>query len=354
MGWIRNIEKIKKKGAKTYIIEYEIATECHIAGVLNYMNGNILCGPLTMEKDQNGLYSYSLKIKYYQNEEFPQSDKRNKKGYYFKDGIIGEIVSIFSLYFRCRFYLRATYSGELTGHGLRTKIENAFIYKSCNQFIHPQIFSSNNKNFAKGLNEFLDLIKSLKEKYHQRFILSCYHYARSLKEVGVDSEMIFIRLVSSIESLSKSIELNKKDDPLKDKKLKDIIKKDEFSKEISKELEKIFENRKAKLKFINFIVGNASGCLKGGNYKVKHCKIKKEQLPKILGAIYDARSGYLHSGESMYLSHVVKGEEKWDTDPTVGMFIDNRFFSASQKLPYAYFFEGIVRCCLINFLKKNK
>jgi hypothetical protein len=307
-----------------------------------------------MEKDQNGLYHYSLKIRYYQNEEFPQSDERNKKGYYFKDGIVGEIVSIFSLYFRCRFYLLATYNGELTENGLRIKIENVFIYKPCSQFIHPQIFSSNNKNFAKGLSEFLDLIKLLKEKYHQQFILSCYHYAQSLKEVGIDSEMIFIRLVSSIESLSKFIELNKKDDLLKGKNLKDVIKKEEFSKEISKELEKIFETRKAKLKFINFIIENSSRCLKGGNYKAKHCKIKKEQLPKILGAIYNARSGYLHSGESMYLSHIVKGEEKWDTDPTVGMFIDNRFFPATQKLPYAYFFEGLVRCCLINFLKKNK
>jgi hypothetical protein len=353
MGWIRNIEKIKKKGTKTYIVEYEIATECRIPGVLDYMDSKILCGPLTMEKDLNGLYHYSLKIEYYQNESYNQGEK-NRKGYYFNGGIVGEIMSIFSLYFRCRFYLIATYTGELSDHGLRMKKEHTLVYRACNPAIHPPIFSSSNKNFAKGLSDFLNLIKLLDDKYHQQFILSCGHYARSLKEVGIDSEMVFIRLVSSIESLSQFIKLTKGDDLFKGKKIEDIIKIEDLPKDDMDELKKIFETRKAKVKFVNFIMNNSHGCLRGGNYKAKHCKIKKVSLPKVLSAIYTARSEYLHNGDTMYLSSPIHGGEKWDTDPTVGMTIDNRFFSASQKLPYTYFFEGLVRCCLINFLKNSQ
>jgi len=55
----------------------------------------------------------------------------------------------------------------------------------------------------------------------------------------------------------------------------------------------------------------------------------------------------------MFLSRPFKGGEKWDTDPTSGMMVDNRSFSARQKLPYAWFFEGLVRQCLLNYLKGN-
>jgi hypothetical protein len=55
----------------------------------------------------------------------------------------------------------------------------------------------------------------------------------------------------------------------------------------------------------------------------------------------------------MFLSSPMKGGDKWDTDPTLEMIVGNRKFPASQKLPYAYFFEGLVRRCLLNYLKDN-
>ena len=354
MGWIRNLEKLSKKETNSYFVEYEIATECHIAGVLDYGNGIILCGGLTIEKDKNGLYHYLLKVKYAGVEEPYYNKQANKKGYYFKDGILGELLAIFSLYFQCRFYLIATFTGELTNHGLRIKTEGRFIYRTCNPLIHRQIFSSKNRNFATGLSNFLDTVKSLDSKYHQQFILACSHYARSLKEVGVDSEMIFIRLVSAIESISRLIELDIKIDLFHGKSFEDIIKNKSLSKAEKEELRKIFENRKSKARFIAFIEKYLNGYFKGGNYKAKHCKISKKQLPKVLKTIYDARSAYLHNGEPMYLSQPMHGGEKWDTDPSMGMIVDNRSFSVSQKLPFTYFFEGLVRQCLLNFLKQKK
>jgi hypothetical protein len=55
----------------------------------------------------------------------------------------------------------------------------------------------------------------------------------------------------------------------------------------------------------------------------------------------------------MYLSTPMHSGYKWDTDPTVGMIIDNRKISVAKKMPYTYFFEGLVRHCLLNFIKEK-
>ncbi len=79
-------------------------------------------------------------------------------------------------------------------------------------------------------------------------------------------------------------------------------------------------------------------------------RIKKADLPKALNAIYDGRSGYLHRGEVLYLSRPMKGGQKWDTDPTVGMIMGNRRFSADMKLPYGSWFQRLVRHCIMQFM----
>jgi hypothetical protein len=55
----------------------------------------------------------------------------------------------------------------------------------------------------------------------------------------------------------------------------------------------------------------------------------------------------------MFLSTPIKGGEKWDIDAVMSVIADNRSYSASQKLPYAYFFEGLVRHCLLNYLANH-
>jgi hypothetical protein len=354
MGWIRNAKILKKNDSDSYFIEYEIASECDIPGIFVYQNGIILCGLLSSEKDQKGLRHYTLKIGYPRDTNL-NYESASKRGYYFKDGVLGEILALFSLYFQCRFYLLATFFGELAHYGLKVKNENKFLYQSCNYQIHPQIFSNKNKNFSVGLCNFFDSVKSLKAEYHQHFILACSHYARALKEVGVDSEMVFIRLVSAIEIVSsKFFKLNKKDDPFSGKNFDEVIRINILSKEEKDDLKKIFENRKSKKKFIRFIEKYSKGFFKGGNYRAKHLKIKRKDLPKVLSAIYDARSSYLHTGEPMYLSLPLRDQTKWDIDPSLGMIIDRRKISKNKKLPYTYFFEGLVRRCLLNFLRENQ
>lgn len=354
MLWILNIEKLMKKDLESYYIEYEIASECYIPGLFNYQNGMILCGPFTMKKDRNGLYHYALKIKFSSSEELYDHEKARRKGYLFKEGILGEIISLVSIFFQCRFYLIASYSGELTDKSIKVKQEYDINYSPFNPEIHPSIFSNKEQNIAKELSEFLDSIISLNPELHQKFILACYYYSRSLKEVGKDHEMAFIRLVSSIEALSKDFNLKRNDDLLAGKVFGDIIINGVLDEKEKDELEKTFENRKSRKKYIRFIEKYSQGFFKGGNYKAKHTRIYKKDLEKTIDAIYNARSKYLHAGEPMYLSPQIKGKYNWDTDPSLVMVMDRRRIPKSQKLPYAHWFEKLVRHCLLNYLSENQ
>ena len=128
MAWIRNLDKLSEKESGFYTMEHEIVSECRIPGVLYYEGGKIACGGYSpLEKDRNGLYHYFLRVQYPNPKNY--NKKANEKGYYFKDGIAGELISIFSLHFQCRFYLVSTHQGEFTCNGLKTKIDHDFLYK---------------------------------------------------------------------------------------------------------------------------------------------------------------------------------------------------------------------------------
>ena len=355
MGWIRMLEELETETDDKYrhAQEYEILSECRIAGLLDYENSKILCGGYAIEKSKDGLYSYLLKIIH------PGSSNYNKEadkaGYHVKGGVVGELMVLFSLFFRCRFYLSSTMYGELNSKGLRIKIPHEYTRIQHNPAIHPPIFSSESRNFAKGLAGFLDKAKSLPAEFHQQFILAGYHYLRALREVGIDTEMVFIRLVSAVEALSSHfIELDSKEDPLENEDVKKLINGLKYSEEQKKAIRQTFDTRKSGKKFAKFIETYSTGYIKGGNYKAKHTRIKKKDLPKTAKAIYSARSSYLHNGEPMYLSMLMHGNFRWDTDPSLGMIIDNRSFPASKKLPYAFWFEGLVRHCIMKFLKEKR
>jgi hypothetical protein len=352
MGWIRNLE-VLASGCQQYTVEYELGSESQISSLLDYANSQIICAPMSTKESRDGLWLYNL-ILHYPLGSPNFNRKADEKGYCFKDGILGELLALMSLFFRCRFYLIS--SRLLPGNpslGMTIKKEYPFVRVKCNPGIHLPLFQKAKDNFAAGFKEFLDAVKNLDRNLHQDFVLACHHYARTTKEVGVDSEMVFIRLVSAIEALSKDVTLNRKDDTLEEQQIKDVLAQSNLSTEHKDELKTIFDMRKSRKKFIRFIGQHSSGFFKGGNFKAKHLRIKRANLGKVLNIIYTARSKYLHVGEPMFLSQPIKGSEKWDTDPTLGMIVDNRSFTARQKLPYTFFFEGLARQCLLNYLKGN-
>jgi hypothetical protein len=351
MGWIRNLETLARE-SEQFAVEYELGSECRIPGLLDYSDGRIICALMSTEESGGGLWLYNL-ILHVPRDRHGHNLKVGK-GYYFKDGRLGELVALMSLFFRCRFYLIS--SRHLPGDprmGMTLRREYPFVRVKCNPAIHPPLFENPDKNLTVDFKEFLDTVRTLDHRLHLDFILACHHYARAVREVGVDSEMVFIRLVSAIEALCRYVTLDRKDDALDEQKIARLIANSDLSPDQQKELKTTFDVRKSGKKFIRFIEQNSSGYFKGGNFKAKRLKIKRADLGKVLRIIYDARSKYLHAGEPMFLSTPFKGGEKWDTDPILGMWVDSRRFDAVQKLPYAHFFEGLVRHCLLNYLKAN-
>ena len=240
-----------------------MGSDCHIPGLLDYGNQKIICGPLTTEKSKNGLYLYSLSFKY------PFGPKQlnmqaDEKGYVFKDGLVGELISLMSLCFRCRFYLMSSRMlSEDPACGMQIKREYSFLYETCNPAIHPPIFRNANKNFATDFAEFLNSAKQLKMDLHQEFIVASYRYFRALREIGIDSEMVFVRLVSAIEAVSQHTPLKDKIDVDEAKKIKQLIKTSPLSSGVQQELFKAFSVRGSKKRFVRFIQRHCAGFFEG-------------------------------------------------------------------------------------------
>jgi hypothetical protein len=197
---------------------------------------------------------------------------------------------------------------------------------------------------------FLESVRKLPEKYHQQFYLAAHHYASALRWMGFDHQMVFIRLVSAVESLSSHF-IETKDVLTKaDKKIEQLITSSNLEDAEKEELLKIFNVRRARQKFVRFIQTYSKRFFIGKKYKGKELiRIKKNQLPMYAKRIYDARSAYLHSGEPMNISPEMV--YLWDIDSSLGGIRDQREWGENQKLPRAHWFEGLVRHCLLNFLK---
>jgi len=331
MRWVRNLDRLdEEKDAKDEVWEsYEIATEQRITGLLNY-NGKILGGLILSPDDKllnNKLYSYSVKIKFPSGKQPYNIQDASKKGYFFNAGPIGELISLLSVHYGIRFYQISHTSGELNERSIPLRMEYNYVYFPSKSTICPDVLVQIKDINWNSANIFLDKVRKLKN-FHFPFITACNLYLRGLREIGVDSEMFFIRMVSAVESLTEKL--------------------------TEGEFKRIFGVKQGgkQQNFITFFSRFSKGFYKGGKYKARHCKISKKDAPGRLLAIYDARSRYLHEGESMYLSNMA-GYKSWDMDPSQGMYIDNKKFTPDQKLPYISWFQRLVRHCLLNFLEES-
>jgi hypothetical protein len=356
MAWIRNAETVVAWPAEQrYVIEFEIGTECHMPGILEYPGGFLLCTPNTMERDEKGMYRYLIHMtSFFQipadlEKSTKEWEKADSEGYSFPGGYGEELIALLSVFFRCRFYLISTSQGEATGKGMRLKRLHRFTYIPCNPKVHPPIFTKS-RNWHDGSVEYLDKLRRLPEALHRRFALACWHYLDALKEVGVNDEMVFIRLVSAIECLLPApAELP--DDPFGGKALSDFCNLALLDEPARNSITSWYEKqRHISRRFIHFVKENGKGYLATGNAGMK---ITIHDIEKFLKAIYSARSGYLHEGKTMYLSRLPPHDPNWDYDPGYGQIIDQRKWPADDRLPYPHFFEGLVRHCILKYLDDN-
>lgn len=351
MQWMIVLEDCARVGdpKRFHYSEYEFCSEVRIPGVLDYESGAIRCCILE-EADKDGLFTYMVRVRHvFQKYTFDQR-KYLKGGYYFEEGLIGELLAIFSVFFRARFFLRATYVSQ---DDFRSRTREDFRYRKPNKALHIEMLSSEGmaRNWAKGIADFLDNLRNVPQEYHQDLIRAFGWYAEAVREIGSDRSLFYIKMVSAIESLLEEAE----PDGL-EKKLKNLIGKGCPLEEDKEEITNYINNRKIKRKFIAFLSKYSRGYFKGFNRKATHCYIRKNEMDRYAGTIYDARSGYLHKGKPMFISFDMPMEEayRWDVDPGCGMMVDRRNIPGKEKLPRMMWFERIVNYCLRKYLEERR
>lgn len=356
MQWILALEEYEKNNRKkSYFTEYEICSEVRIPGVLDYGNGFLHCS-IFQEANKDGLYTYILKIKHTRKEYKFDPNNFSKKGYYFEGGPVGELLAILSIYFQARFYLKATITGKSPKDTTGFRSEEEFQYRKPSLFLNFEMFSDQKRNWAyeDGITVFLDRIKNINQKYHQNLIRSFFWYSKAVKEIGVDKELFFIKMVSAVESLLCFIRILP--DDLENKLIELTGDGETFAQEESQIIRNWLENRNISRKFLNFFQEYYKGFFKGGRRKAPHCFIRKADLDKYTKRIYKSRSDYLHNGRPMYISFdmTVDYAKFWDLDPGLGMMADRKRISAKEKLPRMRWFERLTNHCLKNFVEESK
>jgi hypothetical protein len=345
MLWVRNLDWLANT-ANPILIECELGSEAEITGLLNFGGGAILCAGCTDRPDDTGLYKYILKLRI-GNGPNPRPEA-TRRGYVFNDGPWGELTALMSSFFEVRFYMLSMSSSELTTTSIKSKREFAPIRRNVRTGLDPVVFDQKARNFAQEFPSFLLKVSSLDAKYHYPIITAFAHYSKALREIGIDEEMVFVRLVSAVEAVSAHDIAS--DDIFDGRSLDSLLRK-ELSTAERDELETIFAVRKAQKKFVAFLERNANGFFKGGRRKVPHASISRSKLPAICKAIYNARSLYLHAGEPMHLSPVMQEPQRgWDIDPGGSSTLQDKLFTAGEKLPYPDFFHRLVRHCLMNYV----
>lgn len=343
MYWISDYNNKISDEVRTSTTVIELISEAHITGLVEYFGSNIVIGCVAESSMEEQPNHYQIKLRHSKTRNYDIT-KATKKGYYNTEGVAGEFASMMALHFQARFYHSSTTIGELSGKSIQARELKKILRVQPRRNIDANVFGQQERNFT-SLKLFLNKIKSVPEKHHMEVIGACNNYNLALREIGIDHEMVFVRLVSAIESMSDSFSLKNTDDP-HSKELLALINSSP-NELVIKELRDLFSKRKTMLKFTKFIETYSKGYLKGGNYKAKRMKIAKKDLPAICAAIYKARSKYLHAGEHMYLSNNFGGD-KYDTDASLGMYIGSRKFLKEEKLPHIEFFEGLIRHCILS------
>lgn len=356
MQWILGLEELEKtkENIPVYYTDYEICSEVRISGVLTYSNGMIECS-LYQESDTDGLFTYILRIKHIQKVFEYNENNYTKDGYYFKEGLIGEIIALFSFYLQARFYLKATITGEMSATSLRSRFENKFLYRKINNdltCLNLEMFSNQDRNWNNcGLVEFLNLIKELGQNYHQNLIQSLHWYSEGIKEIGTDHELFFIKLVSSVEAL---LDITGTESDGLAQKLHDLHGANTFDTDEWVQIERWLKNRMIRRRFTEFYINHSIGFTSAVPKEAAHCYIPGEQIPEYIKRIYDARSAYLHTGKPMFLSNDMRNDEmkKWDVDPIMGMSADRKKIPEKEKLPRLRWFERITNYAVKHYLQE--
>jgi hypothetical protein len=344
MYWVRILDALAARGAEPSVIEAEVAAETFIPGMLTYAGHGIVFGPMTVTPDASGLYKYLLRVQQPMPGEPIAVDTIQKTssrdGYLVRGAPVTELVALFSLVLPARLFVLSTTMRPLDPQYLPRKTE-CDVLRATGDLRHKDsmLFSAReSRNIDTSLSPLLDAIRRVPAKHHLKLAVAADHYARAIRAIGLEAEMVFVRLVSAIERVMP-------EHPA-DSLSKKLLALEGLAETEREELQVTLQARRACARFVAFLERYANGFFDNEPREPAHTQVTPENLAAVATAIYRARSGYLHSGDPMYISERI-GFPGWHMDPTVGKWEQNRAFTAAQKLPTTEFFHRLVRHCLL-------
>jgi hypothetical protein len=345
MYWVRILDALAARGAGPAVTEAEVAAEISIPGMLTYAESGIVFGPTTFAPDASGLYKYLLRVKQPmpgQPIAFDTIRKTSSRGGYLLPGApVTELVALFSLALQARLFVLSTTERTLDPQYLPRKTDCA-ILRATGNITHRDgvLFSARpERNIHTGLPPLLDTVRRIPPKHHLELAVAADHYAKAIRTVGLDDEMVFVRLVSAIERVMPE----HPPDSLSEK----LLALDGLTHQEREELQVTLQARRARARFVAFLERYAKGFFDNEPKEPTHTQVTPDNLADVATAIYRARSGYLHSGDPMYISNHMGQFLAWHMEPTMGKWEQNRAFTAAQKLPTTEFFHRLVRHCLL-------
>jgi hypothetical protein len=344
MLWLRELDALGGAPA-SHVLEAELASEVLVPGLLEYAEKAIRLRPVTYAPDHTGLYKYVLQLKCAERAAPEGADESpellhagTSDGYVFATGAMGELAALLSLITQARVFLLSVCTRRAGDGDVAYKTE--FVPLRVNHGVHVDrvLFAPSGKN-STHLGPLLDKLRTVATKHHLAIAVAADHYARAVRLVGVDEEMVFVRLVSAVEKMMGA----HASDALSEK----LLLMEGLTDDERKDLRTTLLARRARARFVAFLGKYSAGFFDGEAREPGHTQVTPENLSSVAGAIYKARSGYLHSGDPMYLSPVSQVLGSWHMAPTVGQTWQDRSFTREQKLPCADFFHRLVRHCIL-------
>ena len=358
MNCLRYLEEIDAydfKNDQFYNEEYEYFSDSRICGIfLIGEKRQVSFRMIESEKNEYGYYRYLLCVPTIMNTDL--SNDWNKKilenvknaredGYYFKEGIAGEFISIFAVFLRARFYLRSRvfrYNQEASN---KTTYP-VFLPNTVMEY--SLIFNDEKKNLTGDLIPFFKKIIKLPDNGHFNLMHSFREYHEALKNIGIDHDIAYLKLVVAVEGVA-SIE-----------KIRSSFKED------FPECFELIEGDKKRLSQISNSWANR-GSLRSVLYFFEkyllstHPEFKETTylsaegskpifLEETINRIYNSRSKYVHEGRQMIISYGFQGSFY---GPSLGGVIDRKKITIEETLPVISYFESMVNVSLISYVDKN-
>ncbi len=204
-----------------------------------------------------------------------------------------------------------------------------------------------------SLSEWFDLIKTLENKVHHKFILAVRLYHRAILLIEEEPDLAYLNLVSSVEVLCQDVELdditladidielaklvNSLDDKLRDNIEKRILSREKF----------------IKRKFVKFILDNVDDSFWSEDGP-EYGRVEQDKLEELLGRIYNQRSRTLHSGDPFPATTIYDPPTLGcEIDFSLGVSVGEKRWDPKDFIPHPHFFERLVNNVLKNYLRKN-